>query len=79
TLTVATATVALAPTNVPAGASGTAYSQTLSASGGTAPYSYAVTAGALPAGVTLSSNGMLAGTPTQSGSFHFSVTATDSS
>ncbi|WP_341210629.1 putative Ig domain-containing protein [Sphingomonas paucimobilis] len=59
--------------------SGAAYSEALSATGGTAPYSYAVTAGALPTGVTLSSNGMLAGTPTQSGSFTFSITATDSS
>ena len=79
TLTVATATVALSPTNLSAGTSGVAYSETLSATGGTAPYAYAVTAGALPAGVTLSSSGTLAGTPTQSGSFTFSVTATDSS
>ncbi|RSV29025.1 putative Ig domain-containing protein [Sphingomonas sp. ABOLH] len=79
TLTVATATVALSPANLPAGVSGAAYSETLSATGGTAPYSYVVTAGALPTGVTLASNGTLAGTPTQSGSFTFSITATDSS
>ncbi|WP_394663379.1 putative Ig domain-containing protein [uncultured Sphingomonas sp.] len=79
TLTVASATVALSPANLPAGTSGTAYSETLSATGGTVPYVYTVTAGALPAGVTLASNGTLAGTPTQSGSFTFSVTATDSS
>ncbi|MEG3163323.1 autotransporter domain-containing protein [Sphingomonas sp. PB2P19] len=78
-LTVAAPSVTLAPTSLPAGASAVAYSQALVASGGTAPYSYAVTAGALPAGVTLSASGTLAGTPTASGSFAFSVTATDSS
>ncbi len=78
-LTVAAATVTLAPASLPAGQAGTAYSQVLSASGGTAPYSYAVIAGALPAGLTLSASGTLAGTPRASGSFSFSVTATDSS
>ena len=79
TLTVASAAVAIAPATLPAGQSGAAYAQTLAASGGTAPYTYSVTAGALPAGLTLSSGGALSGTPTQSGSFTFSVTATDSS
>ena len=79
TLTVAAPTIAVAPATLPAGASGVAYNQTLTASGGTAPYSYAVTAGALPAGITLASNGTLSGTPTASGSFTFTATATDSS
>ena len=51
----------------------------LTASGGTAPYTYAVTAGALPAGVALSSAGGLSGVPTASESFNFTVTVTDSS
>ncbi|WP_198665920.1 MULTISPECIES: putative Ig domain-containing protein [unclassified Sphingomonas] len=79
TLTVGAPTVALAPTSLPAATAGTAYSQTLGATGGTAPYGYAVTAGALPAGVTLAANGTLSGTPTATGSFGFTVTATDSS
>src|SRR3546814_20423287 len=58
---------------------GTAYSQTFAASGGTAPYSYAVTAGALPAGLSLSSVGVWSGTQTASGTFNFTVYATDSS
>ncbi|WP_380787837.1 putative Ig domain-containing protein [Sphingomonas sp. R86521] len=78
-LTVAAPSVTLSPATLPAGQAGTAYSQALSAAGGTAPYGYAVTAGALPAGVTLSASGTLAGTPSESGSFAFSVTATDSS
>jgi len=78
-ITVAAATVAIAPTTLPAGDVGAAYSQTVTASGGTAPYSYAVTAGALPVGVTLAANGALSGTPTSGGAFNFTVTATDGS
>lgn len=79
TLTVNAAVITLAPPTLPAGQSGVSYNQTISATGGTAPYSYGITAGALPAGLTLSSTGTLSGTPTASGSFTFAVTATDSS
>ncbi|MBH8559022.1 putative Ig domain-containing protein [Hymenobacter negativus] len=72
-------TITVAPTSLPGGTRGTAYSQTITASGGTAPYSYAITAGALPSGLTLSSTGTLSGTPAASGSFTFTVTATDAS
>lgn len=58
---------------------GTAYSKQLApATGGTADYTYAVAAGStLPAGLTLSSTGSLAGMPTQAGTFNFSITVTD--
>jgi len=78
TLSIASPTLTIAPPTLPAGAIGTAYSQTLSASGGTAPYSYAISAGALPTGLTLTAGGALSGTPTVAGSFAFTVTATDS-
>ena len=69
--------VALSPPSLPAGRVGDAYAQTVSAAGGTAPYCYAVTAGALPPGVTLDpATGALSGTPSTGGSFAFSVTAT---
>ena len=71
--------VTISPATVPNGAIATAYSQTLTASGGVGPYSFSVSAGALPAGLTLSSGGVLSGTPTAGGSFNFTVTATDSS
>jgi hypothetical protein len=64
--------------SLPAGQEGTAYSNTLAASGGTAPYSWSINSGALPAGVTLSSAGTISGTPTASGSFNFTVKVTDS-
>nr|WP_320204022.1 putative Ig domain-containing protein [Agrobacterium rosae]MDX8306017.1 putative Ig domain-containing protein [Agrobacterium rosae] len=70
--------VTVGPASLPAATAGSAYSQTLSASGGTAPYSFAVTAGALPSGLTLSAAGVLSGTPTASGSFNFTATATES-
>ncbi len=76
---IAAPTIALAPATLPSGTFGSSYSQTLTASGGTSSYSFAVTSGALPAGLTLSSGGVLSGTPTASGSFNFTVTATDSS
>jgi len=72
------AAITISPVTVPAGTTGTAYSQALSGVGGTGPYTFAVTAGTLPAGVTLSSAGLLSGTPTSAGSYPFTVTATDS-
>jgi methionine-rich copper-binding protein CopC len=71
-------TIVVAPASLPFGVQGQLYSQALSATGGTAPYSYAITAGALPAGLSLT-NGTIAGTPTTNGTFNFTVTATDAS
>lgn len=71
-------TITLSPATLPDGSTGTPYSQVLSAAGGTAPYTYAVTAGALPPGLALDgATGLLSGTPTSAGSFSFTVTATD--
>ncbi|WP_184711466.1 putative Ig domain-containing protein, partial [Rhizobium lusitanum] len=62
---------------LPAGQMNTAYSQTVTASSGTAPYDYAVT-GTLPAGLTLNhATGAITGTPTAAGSYSFSISATD--
>ncbi len=56
----------------------TAYSQTLTASGGVPPYSWDIAAGALPDGLSLnSSTGMITGTPTTSGTFGFTVRVKD--
>jgi uncharacterized repeat protein (TIGR03803 family) len=53
------------------------YNQTLTASGGIAPRTFAITSGSLPLGVTLSPAGVLSGTATNAGSFTFTVTAAD--
>jgi Bacterial Ig domain/Putative Ig domain len=67
------------PGGLPDGDVSTAYLQTISATGGTGPYSFAVTHGALPPGLTLTGDGVLSGMPTQAGGFGFTITATDSS
>ncbi|MCM2474840.1 tandem-95 repeat protein [Rhizobium sp. CG5] len=76
-LTVTAPTLSIAPSSLPDGTAGTTYSQTLSATSGTSPYSYAVTSGALPDGLSLSSSGAISGTPTSAGSESLTVTATD--
>ena len=59
--------------------SGTAFSQTFTASGGLAPYTFAQS-GTLPAGVTWNAaTATLNGEPTESGDFSFTVTASDAS
>jgi hypothetical protein len=50
---------------------------TLSATGGVAPYTWSVSVGALPGGLTLSSDGVFSGTPTANGYFAFSVQVLD--
>jgi hypothetical protein len=73
TLTLTTTTLADATLN-------TAYSATLTASGGVRPYAFSLAGGTtLPAGLTLSSAGAITGTPTKLGSTIFSVDVTDSS
>jgi len=67
------------PSNLPNGKKTTAYSQTLTSSGGTSPYTYAKTSGTLPGGVSLSSAGVLSGTPNATGTFTFTVTSTSTS
>jgi hypothetical protein len=55
------------------------YTGSLTATGGDAPFTWAITAGSLPAGLTLnSSTGQITGTPTTGGSVSFTVQATDS-
>lgn len=79
TLAVSAAAITVTPASLPGGTRGAAYSQTLSATGGTAPYTYSVTSGDLPAGLSLTAEGVLRGTPTGTGTFNFTVTARDSS
>jgi hypothetical protein len=64
-------------TTLPDGTLNTPYAAGISASGGTGTITYAVTAGALPAGLVLATDGSFSGTPSEAGSFMFAVTATD--
>ncbi len=80
TITVSPPTITYTPANPPAGTVNVAYSQSIAgASGGTAPYTYTVASGTWPAGLTLTANGTLSGTPSAAGTFAFKVVAADSS
>ena len=72
--------MALGPATLPAATNGTAYSATVVATGGTGTgYTYAVSSGSLPPGLTLDpATGVISGTPTSAGSYPFTITATDS-
>ena len=73
----------VAPMNVttsslPNGTQNTAYNTTLAATGGTTPYTWSISAGTLPTGLSLASNtGVISGTPTGTGTSNFTVQVTD--
>jgi hypothetical protein len=77
TLTIVCPVMSFDPETLPKGRVGVEYHQTISALGGEEPYSYALTGGALPSELTLSSDGTLSGTATDDGAFNFTITATD--
>ena len=71
--------VKIAVTSVPSGQIGIAYLTTLAATGGSSPYNWSVTSGALPGGLALTAaTGSISGTPTTSGTFAFTIQVTDS-
>ncbi|HEY0156995.1 MAG TPA: ice-binding family protein [Thermoanaerobaculia bacterium] len=66
------------PATLPNATVGVAYNQTVTASGGEAPYTFSVSAGALPPGLLLNgATGSITGVPTTTGTFAFSITAAD--
>jgi Putative Ig domain/IPT/TIG domain len=79
TYTLPVAPLSVTTTSLPGGQVGAVYGPaTLAAAGGVTPYSWSVTGGALPPGLSLSSGGIISGTPTAYGTFSFTVTVTDS-
>ena len=69
--------LAITTGSLPDAAINVPYSQTLQATGGIPPDQWSVSAGALPAGLTLSSSGVISGTPTASGGFDFTPAVSD--
>jgi uncharacterized repeat protein (TIGR01451 family) len=67
----------VSPSTLPSGVVGRSYTSAITASHGTAPYSFTNNAGSLPPGLALSDAGTLSGVPTAGGTFNFTVTATD--
>ncbi|MFN8176310.1 MAG: Ig domain-containing protein [bacterium] len=74
---VACPAITVAPPSLPFGTVGIPYSRTLTASGGTAPYAFAVASGSLPAGLNLAASGVISGTPTAAATSSFVAQATD--
>ena len=56
---------------------GTAYNVSLAATSGQGPYTYSVISGSLPPGLTLSSSGVISGTPTTAGNYTFTAKVVD--
>ena len=71
-------TLAIACANLPGAVVGIAYTATLVASGGVVPYEWSVASGTLPAGLTLTSGGVVSGVATSAGSSAFTVAVADS-
>jgi len=71
--------ITISPATLPDSTINSAYSQTLNASGGKPPYTWSITKGALPTGLTLNrSSAVISGTPTTTGAFTFNVHVSDS-
>src|SRR5207302_6466795 len=65
TITITPAALTITTTSLPNGQVNTAYSTTLAATGGTTPYTWSLTSGTLPSGLTLNAtSGAITGTPT---------------
>lgn len=72
--------LSITTTSLPTAIEGTAYTQTLQATGGTSPYTWSVASGTLPPGIDLYSTGLVQGTTTfdqQEADFSFAAKVTD--
>ncbi len=77
TLSITVGGISVSTSSLPDAGLGVAYLQNLQALGGNAPYSWTLTSGSLPPGLTLSPSGALQGMPTQVGTYQFSVQVSD--
>jgi Bacterial Ig domain/Putative Ig domain len=77
TVNASTSPLQVTTSQLPDGTVAGAYSSTLSASGGSTPYTWSLLSGALPTGLTLNTTGTIAGTPTTAGVFRFTVQVSD--
>jgi cellulose 1,4-beta-cellobiosidase len=72
--------IIVSPTSLPSGTAGVSYSQMISATGGTASYTFSLLSGSLPPGLSLASGGLLSGTPKNGAggkTYNFTVRAAD--
>jgi hypothetical protein len=74
-----TAALAITTTSLPEPVVNHPYKETVQTAGGVAPFSFSISAGSLPAGLTLdTSTGIISGTIRASGSYQFTVKVVDS-
>jgi hypothetical protein len=78
-LTIAPSALTVTTSSLPVGTVGVAYTATLSASGGTAPYRWSIKSGALAAGLMLDASGSISGTPTAASTASVTFEVQDSS
>lgn len=87
TFSIAGPTVMISTTSVPGGLVGLPYGSALQAVGGTPPYTWSISSGSLPAGLSLTTNSSnvtgqtinaITGTPTTAGTTQFTVQVKDS-
>jgi hypothetical protein len=71
--------LSISTTRVSGAAEYSAYSQAITATGGDTPYTFNLSLGSLPSGLSVTPGGLITGTPTQSGTFDFSILAEDAS
>jgi hypothetical protein len=72
------AVLTIVTVSLPSVEAGVLYAQTLTASGGTAPYTWSIVSGQLPTGLVLNPTGEIVGIPTNTGVFIFIVQVIDS-
>ncbi len=77
TVTSSTAVIGVMNPLTTTATTGSAFSQTFTATGGSGPYAYSLAGGTLPTGLMLSPTGVLSGTPTQAGTFTITAQATE--
>ena len=69
--------LAISTASLANGTVGSSYSQTLAATGGLTPYTWMITYGSLPGGLSMNSLGTFSGTPTDTGTFSFNIQVQD--
>ncbi|MFH1421511.1 MAG: Ig domain-containing protein, partial [Planctomycetota bacterium] len=79
TITIQPAPLEITTTSLPNGGIGLSYLANLTATGGTTPYSWSIQEGSLPAGLSLSDNGTISGTPSSQTTITVTFLLTDSS
>jgi hypothetical protein len=78
-LSITVTALAVTTTSLHSGTIGTAYTATVTATGGTSPYVWSRISGSKPPGLSFSTSGVWSGRPTTAGTFSFTVKVTDHS